>query len=228
VLLVLAGLVAFVGLEYSNTAQKIHERITSEPPQLVPPPLKAARLSAIDKDAARAVAELFITTAVLRQRVGASWDVLAPSMQKGFTRASWSAGDIPVQPFVPASAVLGIKYRVDWSGKDKVYLKIAIVPKPDSNVNGQAFDMGLERSRAAGPHAWLVDYFVPNGLGFAGGSTRAASRAAAPELKGRIGAGWLIAPIAVIGGLILLVPLFLGGRGLYRSSRANRLYRESA
>ena len=93
VLLVLAGLVAFVGLEYSNTAQKIHERITSEPPQLVPPPLKAARLSAIDKDAARAVAELFITTAVLRQRVGASWDVLAPSMQKGFTRASWSAGD---------------------------------------------------------------------------------------------------------------------------------------
>jgi hypothetical protein len=228
-ILVLSGALAFVGVNYANTGKKIPQHFTNQPPQLVPPAPRAAALTADDRNAARAVAERFIDTAVLRQRVDDSWEITAPALRQGFTRANWATGNIPVVPFQPANAVEGIKYRVDWSGVDKIYLKIAIIPKPSANVTGGAFDMGLERTGPAGTHQWLVDYWVPSGASSA--SPRPGSKGGPPlvrpELKSRLGAAWIAAPLGGIIFLLLAVPLTLVLRGALRTRRANRLYRES-
>jgi hypothetical protein len=228
--LALAGALAFLGLNYANTGKKLPSHFTNEPPQLVPPPLKSAALTSKDRDAARAVAERFIDSAVLRVRVDDSWEITAPALRQGFTRAGWATGNIPVVPFQPATAVEGIKYRVDWSGVDKIYLKVAIIPKRSANMTGGAFDMGLERTGPAGSHQWIVDYWVPSGASSASPLkvARGGAGAPAPQLKSRIAPGWVAAPIGGLVLVLLLVPLSLGLRGYLRSRRANRLYRESA
>lgn len=226
--LLLAGACAFIGVRYANTGKRLPEHFRKGPPQVAPPPLKAAALSNDDRDAARSVAAHFIDTAVLRQRIDESWEISAPSLRQGMTRAQWRTGNIPVTPF-PAEAVLGIKYRVDWSGIDKIYLKVAIIPKPSANLTGGAFDMGLERAGSAANHRWLVDYWVPSAAVSASPSPRARGAAAAPaELKSRIPAAWIIAPVGLILALILAVPLVLASRGWLRRRRAERAYRESA
>jgi hypothetical protein len=223
---VLAAGASIVGVFFANTGHPPPQTLNNEPPSLVAPPPKAAALSAVDREAARVVAARFMDTAVMRRHTEESWDIVAPAMRKGFTRASWASGNIPVVPF-PAEAVLGVKFDVDWSGERKIYLRIAIVPKPASNVDGQAFDMGLEQTGDVGAHHWIVDYFVPYGLGQPSPAKRAAIAAAAPELKSRIPAVWIILPVAFIAGLILMLPVGLGARGLYRKSRAERHYRQT-
>jgi hypothetical protein len=225
---VLGGAIAFVGLRYANTGKKLPNHFTKGSPQLVPPPPQAARLSNEDQNAARATAERFIDTAVLRQRVDDSWEITAPVLRQGMTRAQWRTGNIPVTPF-PAEAVLGIKYRFDWSGTQRIYLKIAIIPKRTANLTGGAFDMGLERSGPTANHEWLVDYWVPSSANSASPGRRSAQGAppSAPQLKSRISPAWIIAPIGGFLLVLLSVPILLGGRGWLRNRRANRLYRAS-
>ncbi len=226
-LLVVAGSLAFVGIRYSNTGKKLPNRFYAGKVQLVPPALKAAQLSGDDRDAARQVAARFIDTAVLRQRIDDSWEITAPKLRQGLTREQWHTGNIPVQPF-PAAAVLGIKYRVDWSGADYVYLKVAIIPKATADVGGQSYDMGLRRTGPATDHHWLVDYWVPSGLGQATPKEQAAAaKLPLPELKSRINPAWIFAPIAIFAAFFAGIPLFLFFRGWSRTKRANRLYRAS-
>jgi hypothetical protein len=226
---VLAGACAFVGLRYSNTGHRPPEHFTKGSPQLVPPAPRAARLSDEDSSAARVIAARFIDTAVLRQRIDDSWEITAPSLRQGMTRAEWDTGNIPVTPF-PAEAVLGIKYRVDWSGTERIYLKIAIIPKRSAKMSGGAFDMGLERSGATDGHRWLVDYWVPSSASSANPGKRSVldGPALPPTLKSRVSAAWILAPVGGILLVLLSLPIWLGGRGWLRNRRANRLYRESA
>lgn len=222
----LGALLAVLGLFYANTGRNLESRITSEPPQRVPPAPARVPLTAEDRDAARAVAEVFIDTAVLRQQIDKSWEITAPSMRSGFTRKQWKTGNIPVVPF-PAAAVADIKYQVDFSGSKRLWLKVAIVPKPASNVAGQAFDMGLERAGAPEQHRWLVDYWVGAGIGVSNPTPAQAAAAAAVQRPSGGSAAWLLVPIGLIGGMLLSLPIILGVRGWYRSSRAERSYRSA-
>lgn len=226
-LLAVAGSLAFIGVRYQNTGKKLPNHFTSGKVQLVPPALKAAKLTGDDRDAARQVAARFIDTAVLRQHIDDSWEITAPKLRQGLSRAEWHTGNIPVQPF-PAAAVLGIKYRVDWSGTDYVFLKVAIIPKKTAEVGGQAFDMGLRRKGPAADHRWLVDYWVPTGLSQATPAERAAAaKLPPPKLESRIPAAWIFAPLGILAAFFAGIPLFLGVRGWKRTKRANRLYRAS-
>jgi hypothetical protein len=225
--LTLAGATAFIGVRYANTAQRIPSRFSSDPPQLVDPPLKSAVLTGEDANAVRIVAARFIDTAVLRQHIDESWEITAPKLRQGFTRKQWQTGNIPVQPF-PAEAVSGIKYRIDFSATDHIYLKVAIIPKATADVGGQAFDMGLRRKGAVADHHWLVDYFVPTGLGQPSPvAQRAAAKLPPPKLESRIPVAWIFAPIGIFGAFIVGIPLALAVRGWRRSVRANRAYRAS-
>jgi hypothetical protein len=224
-LLAVAGICAFVGLRYSNTGEELENHFRPGPVQRVAPPLTAAELSTVDQDAVQQIASLFVETAVLRRRVDDSWDITTPNLRQGLSRKEWDSGDIPVTPF-PAKAVRAIKYRLDWSGHDLVYLKIAIVPKQTSNVNGQAFDMGLTRTAAAGEHAWLVDYWVPSGLGVAVGGPRAkaVAKEALKQPSSRIPVAWIFLPVGILVALVLGLPLAIFGRQRLRSRRALREY----
>jgi hypothetical protein len=222
--LALAGGMTILGVFFANTGHPFEEHFSGKV-QRVPPALKAVPLNARDHEAARIVAERFIDTAVLRQHIDDSWELTAPALRQGFTRAQWRSGNIPVVPF-PANAVGGIRYRVDWSGIDHIYLKVAIVPKPNSLVDGQAYDMGLQRMGPNAGKQWKVDYWASTGIG----SPSPAKRAKLPPAEGpkaAIGAAWILLPVGLIAGLLLLIPIGLGIRGRYRVSRANRLYRST-
>jgi hypothetical protein len=224
-LLAVAGACAFVGLRYSNTGKQLKEHFTNEPVQRVPQPLPPAKLSVVDQNAVQAIAELFIDTAVLRRRVDDSWDITTPNLRQGLSRREWDSGNIPVTPF-PANAVRAIKYRLDWTGEDLVYLKIAIVPKATSEVNGQAFDMGLTRAASAGEHAWLVDYWVPSGVGVpvGGQRARAIAKEALRQPSARLPVAWIFLPVGVLVALVFGLPIAIFGRQRLRNRRALRRY----
>ena len=218
---------AVAGIWFANTGTPAPNNVNAEPPQLPGPAPTRVPLSVRDREAARAIAAFFIDNAVLRKNSDASWDVTAPALRQGFTRERWGTGAIPVVPF-PAEAVLAIKYRVEYSERDQLWLKIAIVPKPSAAIDGQAFSMGLERTKSTA-HPWLVDYWTPSGVGTPSPRKMAARQAAvAAATKPRLEGRWILVPIAVIAGLILCIPLGLAGRGWYRTSRANRAYRETS
>lgn len=227
VLLALAGVLAFVGLKYSNTAEREPEHFSNGPVQRVAAPLKAQKLSNIDLESVHRIAELFIDTAVLRTSVDDSWEITTPKLRQGLTRKEWDSGNIPVTPF-PAGAVQQIKYTLDWSGQDLVYLKVAILPKDAANVAGQAFDIGLARDAHSGPDGWLVDYWVPTGLGSPSPAQRTAaakSAVAAPPASESLPQGLILIPVGVLILLVVGLPLGLFGRNYARSRRALREYR---
>jgi hypothetical protein len=226
VLLAFAGVLAFVGLRYSNTADREPEHFSKGPVQRVSAPLRAQKLSTIDLETVHRTAELFIDTAVLRTRIDDSWEITTPKLRQGLTRKQWDSGNIPVTPF-PAEAVRQIKYTLDWSGADLVYLKVAILPKDTANVAGQAFDIGLARAAHSGPDGWLVDYWVPTGLGSPSKAQRraAAKTAVAPPASESLPQGLILIPVGILILLIVGLPLGLFGRNYARSRRALREYR---
>src|SRR5262249_3858961 len=196
ILLALGGVVAFVGLYYSNTGHKEPEHFSSAPVQRVAAPPRSAVLSSIDREIVRQVAAQFIDTAVLRRHIDDSWAITTKNLRQGLTRKEWDSGSIPVTPY-PAESVQTINYQLDWSGEDLVYLKIAILPKATSKSLGQAFDIGLTRTGRATEHRWLVDYWVPLGGGVvipgAGSLSKrvAAGAPAASEPKSRLPGGFV-------------------------------------
>jgi hypothetical protein len=224
-LLALAGICTFIGVHYSNTGKTAAEHFSNEPVQRVAPPPKAVKLSGVDSESVRQVAALFIDTAVLRRRIDDSWAITTERLRQGLTRKEWDSGNIPVTPF-NAEAVAEIKYDLDWSGADLVYLKIAIVPKPTSNVDGQAFDIGLQRQGEPADHKWLVDYWVPTGVGVSVGGprARAAGREAVTQPKSRIPAAWIFVPVGLLLLFVCGLPVAIFGRQRLRSRRALREY----
>jgi hypothetical protein len=224
---VVAAGCAFIGLNYSNTGRDLTDHFRAGEPQRVPPPLKAVKLSGVDAESVRRVAELFIDTAVLRRRIDDSWEITTRKLRQGLTRKEWDAGNIPVTPFQPAEAVAEVKYDLEWTGADLVYVKIAIVPKPTSNADGQVYDIGLTRRGDPSDHKWLVDYWVPAGLGIAVGGPSAKARAAAQPVQqpsSRIPVAYVFVPVGVLIAFILGLPLAIFGRQWLRSRRALREY----
>jgi len=224
-LLVVAGGLAFIGIRYSNTADRTKDTFIPGPVQRVAAPPKAARLTSVDSESVRRVAAMFIDTAVLRRRIDDSWAITTRNLRQGLSRQEWDTGNIPVTPF-PAEAVDQIKYTVDWTGADFVFLKVAIIPKATAEVAGQAFDIGLARKGAAANHTWLVDYWVPSGLGTRTSAQRRRDAAQAPveRVSTSISQLWIFAPIALMGFMILAVPAAIFGRHRYRAYRAYREY----
>jgi hypothetical protein len=230
-LLALAGVLAFVGVRWSNTASRSKETFEKGPVQRVAPAPKSAALSADDRDAVRKTAALFIDSAVLRRKLDASWPITTRNLHQGLTRRQWDSGNIPVAPFVPASAVRLIRYRLDWSGENIVYLKVAILPKGSSSAEGQAYDIGLARTGRPGDHAWLVDYWVPSGLSVPSvkQQTKADAAGAVAEstaASNKLPAGFILLPVGLLLTLIIGLPLVVFGRNWTRSRRADRDYRQ--
>jgi len=229
-LLALAGVVAFVGLHYSNTGHREPEHFSSAPVQRVAPPPRTAALSSVDREIVRQVAAQFIDTAVLRRHIDDSWEITTNNLRQGMTREQWDSGTIPVTPY-PAESVQSITYQLDWSGEDLVYLKIAILPKATSKALGQAFDIGLTRSGRAADHRWLVDYWVPLGGGVVipgadSLSRRTAAGPAGEEPKSRLPVGFVFLPVGLLIAVLIGLPTMVFGRQWRRNRRALREYRK--
>jgi hypothetical protein len=179
-------------------------------------------------DAARAdvlaVAERFLTSAVVRERVSDSWELTHPDLRQGMTRQQWAAGDIPVVPYPVDTA----RWRLGYSQRGVVGLEVYVVPKNGARVRPMVFDMEVKSEG----RRWLVSNWAPRVTpGGAAAPAPSAERVAAEQAAqaraddNALGSAWLFAPVAAFL-LVLALPFALGLRDRRRGRRGERRYAE--
>jgi hypothetical protein len=145
-IVLLAGIGAFVGVYFTNTAKK-QPQVTNQPAKL-PKTQKQIKLP----EAARKVAGEFILTAVARKNLAESWTLSHPTLREGFTRKEWLTGDIPVQPY-PVGNLDEANFKVDYAYKNSAQLELVLIPKKGVHMQPFQFLMGLRKYH----HHWTVD-----------------------------------------------------------------------
>ena len=220
-----------VGVKWPNTGDRDPEVFAPPDEQgYVYREPKQVELTRVQRARALATAANFVTHAVARRKEEQAYDLAAPSLKAGITRAQWSRGDIPVVPFPVEEA----RWKLEYSYEDAVGLQVLLFPTPKSGLRPSVFNMELTPSRRGGRQRWLVSSWAPNGvLGGAAGAAPAARSvgtggttnlgAALSDGEARLDARWLLAPLA----LFALVPLIVAGfyvRSWRRGRRAHALY----
>jgi hypothetical protein len=223
-LAVVAGAV-FVGVKWPNTAEEPPQSFSGRQAYVYKEP-KTVELTRKDRARALATAANFVTYAVARRKVERSYDLAAPSMKGGLSRAQWRSADIPVVPFPVEEA----RWKVEYSYPDALGLQVLLLPTRKSHLRPTVFAMELTPTKN---HRWLVSSWAPTGM--AGGGAPAARQTTGaggvPNVGATIQGGearldtkWLLAPLA----LFLLVPTIVGGfylRSWRRGRRAEAAYR---
>jgi hypothetical protein len=219
--LVAAGAAALVGLTYPNTGEK--EVFTPGNPKITHEESPATPLPKRDLAAAERILSRFVTTAVYREHVERSYDLVAPSVRGGLTRRQWRTGDIPVPPF-PADAVAVAKSKLVYSHRNLARYEVLLYTKPTARLLPLLYSIELTRTARG---RWLVDYAMPLGGGI---STQPTPYKPTPQQQfsdetghGRLALSWVFIPLAILS-LIVLVPLLLGARGWLSRRRAERDY----
>jgi hypothetical protein len=214
------GTVAFVMVNWSNTAHVEKEHFTNEPAQIDALPVKAPFAQA-RREGVLVTARRFLRTAVVRENIDDSWELTAPTLKAGYTRERWATEDIPVQPY-PVDAA---KWKVDYSWVDVVGLKVALFPKHGTKVPAAVFDMQLHAFGSGKNRRWLVDSWTPASyVGIPSAPLGASSSLREVPVKQVLPTKWLFAPLAIFA-LLVLVPATMALRGWWRSRRALRAYK---
>jgi hypothetical protein len=174
------------------------------------------------------VARTFVATAVARKHLASSYDLVCPEMKQGFTREKWAKGEIPVVPY----PVYFGKWRVSYSYEREVDVQVALFAKPKSNVKPVVFDLALQPCVSkAGKKHWLVSSFIPvtSPSGDYSVSRNAGGKGFNPfgigtrnpkPLPNNASYSWLLVPLLVVGGMIVLLMAFF----VIRSVRGRRAY----
>jgi hypothetical protein len=213
-----------VGVFYSNTGDRNEAPFTKGRVQLVAPLPKSVEFTDEIRREVGVVAAEFVATGVLRTNTKRSYDLSDRAFHQGISRDRWADAN-PIVPY-PKQAVDAVRWKLDYSYKDRVGLKVYMQPKPTAKVGGMAFNVELHKVGAPGHRRWLVDYWAPAGLQSPAPSRSASGQPLGPAepTKPGLSATWLFVPVVGVVGLILLVPLVLIFRGWRRRVRADRAY----
>jgi hypothetical protein len=224
------GVVAVFAASYQNDPEREtsptggQARVYKAPKHVELTPEQRARVLA--------TAANFVTHAVARRKVEEAYDLAAPSMRGGLTRAQWRSGTIPVVPFPVEQA----RWKLEFSDEDAVGLQVLLLPTAGSGLRPELFNMELAATGEGAKQKFLVTSWSPSGLAGAGAPAAASPSVGAggvPNVQGtfegqaRLGSRWLLAPLA----LFALVPLVVIGfftRGWLRGRRAEAEYAASA
>ena len=224
-LLAAAGAAAALGIFFSNTGHSNETPFTKGRPYVVAPQPKSVKFTKGTQRDVMVVAAQFVATAVLRKNTVRSYDLSDRAFHQGLTRTQWATGDIPVAPYRPEDLAV-VKWKLDYSYRDRVGLVVYLQPKPTSKVGGLAINAELHRVGPPQHRHWLVDYWTPAGQQGPPPNAAAAGPLGPPvKTKAGLSAVWLALPIGLVFGLILLVPIVLGIRGWRRRVRADRAYK---
>jgi hypothetical protein len=232
----LAGLIT-MGLLWPNTAERQAPVRESGKVWVYHEP-KPVTLTRASRAEALATAANFVKTAVARQHVDRSWPLVSASLRQGYTRAEWDQGEIPVVPYPVAQA----RWKLDYTYADAVGLQVLVIPKAGLGMRPNLFLMELKPTGDPKHRRWVVDSWTPSGVANpalaapgrssgGGGNNSLGLRSLDPTVVGagesRLGAAWLIVPIALFA-VVPAVLLVFGLRSWRRSRRAERAYREHA
>jgi hypothetical protein len=221
-LLVAAVVAASIGFLYPNTGEREvftpgKPKVTHEEPPSTPLPKR-------DLASAQRTLSRFVISAVLREHVERSYDLVAPSVRGGLTRKEWRTGDIPVPPF-PAKAVALANSKLVYSHRKLARYEVLLYTKPSAQLMPLLYSIELTRATRRG--RWLVDYAMPLGGGI---STRptpykptAAQHFSDGTGRGRLPLSWVFVPLGILS-LIIVIPAVLGAHGWLSKRRAERAY----
>ena len=215
----MAASIAFL---YPNTGEREvftpgKPKVTHEEPASTPLPKR-------DLASAQRTLSKFVVSAVLRQHVERSYDLVAPSVRGGLTRKEWRTGDIPVPPF-PAKALALVNSKLVYSYRNLARYEVLLYTKPGAQLMPLLYSIELARPSRLG--RWLVDYAMPLGGGI---STRptpykpaAAEHFSDESGQGRLALSWVFVPLGILS-LIVVIPAALAARGWLSKRRAEREY----
>ena len=141
------GSAALVGILFSNTGHKNASHFRKGRPQLVAPNPQSVPFTPREQREVGLVAQQFVATAVLRNHPERSYDLTDKAFHQGLTKAQWGSGNIPVVPY-PRKALDVVKWKLDYSYKDRVGLKVSFQPKRTATV-GAAKSAPQARSPSA-------------------------------------------------------------------------------
>jgi hypothetical protein len=218
------GTVALVAIAFPNSG-RLKETFSDEPAVVIKDP-DPVKLSKDEKAATLATARRFLSTAVRRERLAESWELVAPSLRQGMSRREWAKGDIPVVPYPVDFA----KYRFDYSYPDVVGLQAYVFPPAgDKSVRPMVFYMDLVPRGTGKNRRWLVSSFTPAGASPATGpaSLEDLFNGEGERAKSRISPVFLVLP-GVLVGLALMTIAGMGVREWRRGVRAQRAYNSSS
>ena len=222
--LVAGSLGAVIGVLYPNTGAK--EIFGPGKPVVVHEEPPSTPLPKRDRAAAQRTLSKFVLTAVLREHVEGSYDLVAPSLREGLTRKQWRTGDIPVPP-VPAKAVALARSKLVYSHGNVARYDVLLYTKPSAELLPLLYS--IELTRTARQRRWLVDYALPKGGGISMRQTPYRTTTPLPNETGRgvLGLTWVFVPLSILS-LIVVVPLGLAARGWLLNHRAYRDYPKKA
>jgi hypothetical protein len=181
------------------------------------------------QDQILALAQQFVLSAVRRNHVEDSWEMVCPQMRQGYSKQTWAKGDIPVVPY-PANFA---KWHLAYSVRREIDLQVALYAKPEKKLNPVVFDLTLQPCGASTSNRWLVSSFIPtpSASGDFGSSDDKshfdpiAIGTRDPSLfqPKRGSAGWLAIPLGIMLGMLLIALGIVGIHG-YRGKRAYNQY----
>jgi hypothetical protein len=228
---VLLAVVVGASVMIGDTGRDLDLKPRANDPAVVFKEPKTVPATKSEKSAAYETAIRFINTAVRRENLAESWDIITPNMRGGYNRRAWVQGDIPVVPY-PAKSPRLAPWRVDYQHKNSLGLVFWLLPEEQSrDFAPMTFFLDLKAAGKGKQRVWRVDYFAPASANVSppsgGGSGSIVPQltpdAAALRSKSELGGEWLVVPAAVLG-LIVLVPLGFALRGWYLGRRARRAY----
>jgi hypothetical protein len=108
----------------------------------------------------RSAVTTFIGTAVAREHVDRSWNVVAPTLKSGYTWAQWKkADDLPVVPY-PGVDTKRVRYYLDHASTKEILVEVGLTGKPGVGTRPVTFQLGLVPGKGG---RWVVDYWLPRG-----------------------------------------------------------------
>jgi hypothetical protein len=151
-----------------------------------------------DRAAINRTLDVFVASAVRRERVAASYDYVTPQERGGLSRAQWAKGDIPVYPY-PARGTTWHGWTLDYALPNEVAFELVLAPRAGSKVDPVAFSASVKKIHGR----WLVDSFYP-AASFLGSESRVVGPRdfAAPPMantagESTLGAVWILVPAGV-------------------------------
>jgi hypothetical protein len=116
-----------------------------------PPPHRVTKLEPVE----RRVALEFVQTAVARKHLDRAWELAAPELKRGTTRAEWLAGTLRVVPYPVQKAQVSL--RLIQSFSDSATFDITFFPHLRTDATPQTFRLDLRKVGGR----WLVSAWQP-------------------------------------------------------------------
>jgi hypothetical protein len=224
--LALAGVVAVLIVVIKNPPPAPGEK-TSPGGTLVKPDTRLA--FAPRQEEILGLAQQFVLTAVRRNHVEDSWEMVCPEMRQGYTKETWAKGDIPVVPY-PAQFA---KWHLSYSYTREIDVQVALYAKPEKKLNPVVFDLTFQPCGDPAAKRWLVASFLPTpsasgDFGSSGEKSHFSPAAFGTRDQNlfqpkRASGAWLAIPLGFTAGL-LLIALGIVGIRVYQSKRAYKTY----